>query len=293
VKTVYLARFLLLCAAALLAGACGMGVKLAYNNVAMVYDNAAPMLTWMVDDYVDMNGTQKDWVKERIARSLAWHRANELPEYRRFLEAVAEKAEGTFTPADVDSAYRELRGHYTRVAEHLLPHVADFLMQLDADQVRQLERKFAEDNRKALKEQPKGTPEERLQRRAERLFTHVEEFTGHLSAAQRKLLTDHLSRHADLTDMRMVDRRARQVATLALIRARPERERFIAELRKLMVDSDAIRRPEYRDAVQRRGEQTRDMLSELSATLSTAQRQHLQRRLRGYARDFRTLAAAT
>lgn len=287
------ARYLLLFAAALLLAACGMGVKLAYHNVGMMYENAPPMLTWMVDDYVDMTGSQKDWVKERFARTLAWHRTTELPEYRRLLEGVAEKAEEPFSAEDVAATYRELRRYYNRTAEQLLPHIADFLLQLDPEQVAQLEKKFGADNRRMARERPKGSPEEILRRRAERLFVHLEEFTGRLSAGQRRLVMEHLSRQPDLTEMRMADRRARQAATLALIRARPEREQYIAELRKLIIETDAARRPEYREALERRQAQVIGMIVALSETLTPEQREHLQRRLRGYAREIRTLSAAT
>lgn len=289
----HIARFLVLSAAALLLAACGMGVRLAYHSLPTMYDNAPPMLTWMVDDYVDMSGTQKDWVKERFARTLAWHRTTELPEYRRLLESVAEKAEEPFTAAEVSAIYRELRRYYNRTAEQLLPHIADFLLQLDGEQVAQLEKKFVEDNRKMMRERPKGAPEEVLRRRAERLFVHLEEFTGRLSSAQRRLVTEHLGRQPDLTELRMADRRARQAATLSLIRAKPEREQYIAELRKLVIDTDSTRRAEYREALDKRQAQTIAMIVALSETLSPEQREHLQRRLRGYARDFRTLAAAT
>jgi hypothetical protein len=33
--------------------------RLAYNNAALAYGNLAPMLTWMVDDYVDLDGAAR------------------------------------------------------------------------------------------------------------------------------------------------------------------------------------------------------------------------------------------
>lgn len=287
------ARFLALLAAALLLAACGMGVKLAYHSVGTMYENAPPMLTWMLDDYVDMTGSQKDWVKERFARTLAWHRTSELPEYRRLLEGVAQKAEEPFGAEDVAAVYRELRRYYNRTVEQLLPHAADFLLQLDADQVAQLERKFADDNRKVARERPRGNPEEALRRRAERAFVHLEEFTGRLSAAQKRLVMEHMSRYPDVTEMRLAERRGRQAAMLALVRARPGREQYIAELRRLIIDAEATRRPEYRAALESRQEHLVAMVAALSETLTREQREHLQRRLRGYARELRTLSAAT
>lgn len=285
------AAFLVLAAAFLLA-ACGMGVKLAYNNVAAIYENAPPMLTWMVEDYVELSGPQKHWVKERFARTLAWHRSAELPAYRRLLEGVADQAEEPFEPAQVEAVYRELRRYYDRTAEQLLPHAADFLLQLDAAQLAQLEEKFREGNRKIARERPKGTPEEVLQRRAERALVHFEAFTGTLSEAQRRLVMEHLARFPDTTAMRLADRRARQAAILEIVRARPERQRCIEQLRAVVVDA-AGRRPEYREALARRQAQAVAMIAALSGTLTREQREHLQRRLRGYAAEIRTLSAAT
>ena len=285
-------RFLLLAAAALAVAACGMGTRLAYHNVGMVYSNAAPMLTWMVDDYVDMTGAQKDWVKERLSRTLAWHRTTELPAYRRLLEGVAEKAEEPFNPDDVAGVMREMRAAYDRTATQLLPHIADFVMQLDPEQLASLEKKFAEDNRKVAKE-ARGNAEERAARRAERSLTHFEEFTGRLSPTQRRLVAEHQRAYPDITEHRLAERRVRQAETLALLRAKPDRERLIAGLRRIIIDVDSWRRPEFREVLRQREKHTVAMIVALSETLTPEQREHLQRRLRGYAAEFRSLSAAT
>jgi hypothetical protein len=289
----FAARFLLLAAVAFAVAACGMATRLAYSNVGMVYSNAAPMLAWMVDDYVDMSAAQRDWVKDRFGRALAWHRTSELPAYRRLLEGVAEKADEPFSVADVSSVWAELRAYYNRAAEHLLPHIADFVLQLDAEQVASLEKKFADDNRRVAREVGRGSAEEKLKRRAERTVVHLEEFTGHLGAAQKRLVLEHMRGYADTTEMRMADRRMRQAQTLALLRSKPDRERLVAGLRRILIDVSSWRRPEYREALQAREAQTVAMIVALSETLTAEQREHLQRRLRGYASEFRSLSAAT
>ena len=89
------ARFAAFLLAILASAGCSSSAftTLAYNNAALAYSNLGPMLTWMVDDYVDMSGQQKGWVRERLTRAMAWHRAEELPEYRRFFEWVIEKSD--------------------------------------------------------------------------------------------------------------------------------------------------------------------------------------------------------
>src|SRR5260370_35349373 len=95
-------RFLnvaVLAAAALLAAACTL-TQLAYSNVSLAYNNAAPMLSWMVADYVDMSDDQKEFVRERFDRAFAWPRAQELPEYRRFFEKCLAQPESNTSVHD-------------------------------------------------------------------------------------------------------------------------------------------------------------------------------------------------
>ena len=121
-------RNIALLTAGLLLTACGTLTKLAYSNVAFAYNQFPPMLTWMLDGYVDMSGEQKDWMRDRVARIMEWHRSHELPEYRHFLERVLVETSEPFTVAEVAQAYGDLRKHYRATLEQVLPHAADFLL---------------------------------------------------------------------------------------------------------------------------------------------------------------------
>ncbi len=284
----------LLAAAALAVAACGVTTRLAYSNLPLIYSNAAPMLTWWVDEYVDVNGNQEDWVKERLTRTLAWHRAAELPEYRKLLENVADRADRPFSEADVAAIQQDLKAAVNRATIYVLPHIADFLVQLEPEQVAQIEQRFRERNRKLAKADAEdGTGEERLQKRAKRLFPHLEEFVGPLNAAQRALVTEHLRMSIDTREERTADWRYRQMQTIALLRAKPDREKALAEMRRLLIDFESWRRPEHQQKFRARERQVAEMISKFSQTLTAEQRDQLQKRLRGYARDLRSLAAAS
>ena len=285
------ARILLIAAASLLLSACAALTKMAYSNAAMAYSNLAPMATWMVDDYVDLHGTQKDWVRERITRVMQWHRSTELPAYRRFLEHVLQESAEPFTVQEIDAAYADLRTSYHRMVEHMLPDVADFFMQLDADKVAQMEKKFAEDNRKFVRESLKGTPEDRRERRIRKLVDHLEGWLGSVSDQQKRLIEDKYLSLPDYVEERLGDRRYRQGEILSLIRARPGKEAMIAGLHKLLIDTDSWRRPEFRKRMRERDQRMFEMFAALSATFSPEQRSHLQGRIRRYVKDINTLTA--
>ena len=279
-------RFLLLACVALLLAGCATITRLAYSNATLAYSSLAPMATWMVDEYTDLSGGQKDWVRERLTRVMQWHRANELPEYRKFLEHVLAESAEPFTVQEIGAAYGDLRDHYHRMVEFLLPDAAEFLLQLDRDQVEQMEKKFDDDDRKFVRDSLKGTPADRVERRADKLVNHLESWLGTLSPEQRALVLRRLSAMPDFVEERLADRKYRQSETLRLIRARPGKEAMVAGLHRLLVDTETWRRPEFRKQMETRDQQTFSLLAALSATLSPKQRAHLQDRIREYLADI-------
>lgn len=285
-RTLHAALFVL---AALLLSACATLTKLAYSNAALAYTNLSPMMAWLVDDYVEMSGGQKDWVRDRIDRLMDWHRSQELPRYHRFLQKVLAETEEPFTVQEVDEAYRDLRLYMKRTIEQALPDVAEFMLQLDSLQVLQMEKKFAEDNRKFVRESVKGTPEERMQRRVKRFSEHMEGWLGDLTPAQRRLIADYYRGMPDHVEERLAERRLRQVETLALIRAKPSKDEMVAGLRRLMLEGDTWRRPEFQKKLDDRQRRFFELLVSLSASLDADQRSHLQKRIRGFMKDINTL----
>jgi hypothetical protein len=272
-------RYFLIALAALAAAAC----------TRLAYDNASPLLTWMVDGYVDLHHEQKDWLRKRLDRALAWHRASELPEYRRFLADIARRSEGAFTEAEVEQASLRLHADYDRVVEHILPDTADFLLSLDDRQLERLERKFAKDDEKLAQEMTEGTEEKRRVRSVKRMTESVEEWIGELDGKQRALVAAREAALPSVTDDRLAERAYRQRETLALTRTR-DRAKIIAGLHRLLVDTDSWRRAGYAAKIRTRNAATFHMIAALSTTLTARQRAHLQRRIRGYIDDIDNLA---
>lgn len=269
----------------LLAAGCSSLTRVAYNNSSIA-------AAWLVDDWFDLHDGQRAWVKERFARLLAWHRANELPEYERLLQDTAARAATRLTAEDARRVFGDMRALYHRTVLKAIPDMADFLLMVHPEQVEHLARKFEEDNARILKESVKGTPPERLAARAGRYIERIEDWTGRLTAAQRDLVRARVAATPDLAGDWMGDRRFRQAETLALLRARPSREEAIAVLTRLLVDTDSWRRPEYAAKLKERDEQVFAMIAALDATLTPEQRGRLHRRLTGYAADVAYLMVA-
>lgn len=286
------AQWLSIAAAGILVAACSF-TKLAYTNAALAYDNAAPMLTWVVGEYVDLSPTQKEWVRQRLNRAMDWHRERELPQYRAFFERVLRQAErGPIAVADIEQAHREVYARYHQALERVLPDAAELLAQLDAEQVEHLQDKLEDNDRKFIRESVKGAVDERRKRQAGKWIEHLESWIGQLDAEQRDLVLQHVRGFADLSSDRLADRRYREGEVLRLVRGRAPREEVVATLHKLFIDTQSWRREDYREKLRQRDRQAYEMLSALSATFTPAQRAHLGKRVRGYVRDINELTAS-
>lgn len=278
-------KCLWIAAAGLLLAACNF-TKLAYTNAALAYDNAAPMLTWVVDEYVDLSGSQKEWVRQRLNRAMGWHRERELPRYYAFFDRVLQKTEGPIPVSEIERAHEELRMRYNQVLERILPDAADLLLQLDAEQAQHLQDKLAEHDRKFVKEFVDANVEKRRREQARRWMEHLDTWLGGLEDAQKELVLRHVRGYADVAAERLADRRYRDAELVRIARTKPPREETIASLRRLFIDMRSWRSADYEQKLRERDRQVFQMLSELSATFAPEQRTHLARRLRTYMRDI-------
>ena len=276
-------RLLLLAALAAALAACSL--------TRIAYGNAAPLVAFSADSWFDLRTRQKDWVRERVSLAMAWHRASELPEYRAFLREALARSEDGVSEEDARWAYAKLRNYYRRAMEKMLPDMAEFLGQLDAGQAAHLEHRFAEENEKLVKESLQGTPSERSERRARRFIGYFEDWTGRLSPEQRELVAARLADIPDLSQERMADRHFRQSETLALLRGSPSHAATIEGLRRILVDTDAWRRPQYREKLEDRDRRMFALVGAIGATLDTGQREYFARELRGYLKDIDRLAS--
>jgi hypothetical protein len=82
------------------------------------------------------------------------------------------------------------------------------------------------------------------------------------------------------------------VEAIGVVRSKLPREKVVAEMRRLLIDTESWRRPEYTKKLRERDERIFEIVSELSATLTADQREHLQRKMRGYVKDISSIIAS-
>ncbi len=252
----------------------------------IAYDNADVFLRWEANSYFDFHGEQSEELDRRLAAYLGWHRAKALPQYARLAEEAAARMLRGVKREDLEWGYDAVRAQIREALAAAAAESAGLLDELGAEQIAHFEQRLADENRKFVKEQVRGTVEERQQRRVKRNVERLEDWFGSLSDAQVERVRRYGERAPFSAELRDRDRRRRQAELLAMLRAREAKRR----LAQWAVAWESGRDPVYAEASRATAAEYFDLLLDLDRTLSAEQREHAARRLRRYVELFDFLA---
>ena len=73
----------------------------ACSSTTFVYNRLDFLLPWYLNDYVDLDRSQKDDLDELLYPFLQWHRSEELPQYLKILDQIEQSLDRTMRPEDV------------------------------------------------------------------------------------------------------------------------------------------------------------------------------------------------
>ena len=272
------AVILLLCA---LVAACGGATRLAYES-----GDAWALL--MADRYLDLEGEQWKVAQGAVHRFHAWHRRAELPRYAALLHGAAGRMERGLTREDVEWGIQSVRARYAGLVDAAVRESAPVLDGLDAENVAALERRFAADDRRRIRETLSGDPAKNERARVAAIVKRLEEWTGPLSGAQEEAVRGFVRATADRPRQAHEQRQRKQRELVVLLERndaapkRPDPERLRSFFVGWEAESSAARREYHARFVQ--------LILDLDRTLTTSQRQRAIDQLRRYAEDCQQLS---
>lgn len=280
----HLGMAILLAALALL-GAC--------SAVRLTYNNADVLARFRASDYVDFTPAQAEQFKARFAALHQWHRTQELPAYVQLLRTTGDRIVKGISNEDVAWAVDNVRTRYRKMTAKAASDAAPMLVTLTADQLQQMEKKFAENNQKYAKDFLEGDPRRLQYKRTAQLEEYFRDWMGQLSDRQ----LDRLDRFADdyghMQALRLDDRKRNQQAALAILRNERDAARLAPRLAALFTNPDEGRSAEYRSAVARYETQIAALIVDMDRLLTAGQRMRAQRRALSYAEDLAALTAGS
>lgn len=278
------ARFVLVALAAALLVSCTF-TKFAYNQ-------ADTLASWWADEYVNLEGAQKDDFQKRFDRFYAWHRYEQLPDYAQFMRTARGRLADGLTRDEVLWFVDGLRTRVRTAARQAAPDAAALLATLTPAQIENLQKKWEKDNRKYVKEHKlNGTPEERQEAQAKRIVKQVKDWLAPLTNEQEQRVLVMVRELPQLDRENYQERLRRQKELLKILAHRNEdRERFTQRVTEWMVNWERGRSPDYQRQVEASWQKRADFFVAVERMLTAEQRATALTRVQGYADDFSQLA---
>jgi hypothetical protein len=252
----------------------------------VAYDNADTYLHYRANGYLDLSGKDNEELEERIDEFFAWHRKNALPQYARLADEAAKRIGKGLSRDDVAWGFDVLIAQARQSVRFAAERMAPLLDRLTPRQMANMEKRFAEDNRRFAREFLHGSEAERRKRRAKRVEERLEDWVGSLSPAQLERVRQFSERLPLSDELRDRDRKRMQAELLDMIRRREAQKR----LPDWASNWERGRDPAHVAASERFRQEYSGLLLELDKTLTAEQRSRAEAHFRRYAEDFRVLA---
>lgn len=257
-------------------------IKLAYNQLDW-------WLRWKLDAYLDLEGPQKQQLAAAVGDFHRWHRHTQLPLYADFLEQLAHQVTTEpYSRAQLDTAEARLETFYRDSAGKLADLLLPLLSELTQPQIDTLARNLQREHEKSQRKRP--TSEQKAQRTREReMRKQSRRWLGRLTAEQDQWIREWAAQIETDPAQRDRQRQLWQGHFIEALRRKPPG--YQESLRELLLDPRQLWPEDYARIQEQRRQQTQELGEKLIGSISPRQRQHLADTLRGYAADFRSLAA--
>lgn len=256
------------------------------------YNQADTAASWMVDQYFDLEGPQKQDFQKRFDRFYAWHRSEQLPEYAAFMRTARGRVQQGLAREDVLWFVEGIRARFRTAMRQAAPDAAALLATLTPAQIDTLRQKWARDNTKYLKEHKiDGAPAEREEYEARRIVKTFKEWLTPLNDEQEKRVTAMVRELPAIYQFRYSERLRRQKEFLELLSHRAEdRERFTGRVTTWLVEWNRGRTADEQKRLDAWWAKRADIFVALERSLTPEQRTASLQRMQAYADDFTQLA---
>lgn len=280
------ARQFLLVSATILVASCS-SLKLGYNN-------AEWLLTYSLDSYLDLDERQEELLRARARNLLAWHRSTQLRDYVVFLETTAGRLRNPVTADDVLEFQDQVNARMSAVSTQAAPDIAELAATLLPAQLERLSTKLASDTSKARRELVRFAGPESTEERVKHFIERSETWFGPLRPDQVKLARESFLQRPVDQEFWMAERERRQRDMVQVLRRiqseQPPQETAVRWLRDYFAQLALPGDPARRERVVAFRRMNAELTAQLLNGASPEQRAHVQKKLRGYADDFATLA---
>lgn len=264
-------------------------VLLSCTRLDLAYRNLDVLVPWSLNDYLDMNRQQKNWLNQQLKEALAWHCKTQLPGYLTWLDGIRGMVtRNQVTDQGLQERTVEARQAVARVAEQITPSAAQLLRGMDDEQVREMRQNFAKDIEERQARYVETPLAQQVFERGERMEKRLSPWFGGLNPQQKQRVASWSAQLGE-QNRAWIANRAHWQAQFSSLMDQRHQDDFEPRLGQLLKERERFWTPEYRVAFANTEAQLRSLLVDLMAQSSAEQRQRLDQRLGKVRQDFSEL----
>lgn len=261
----------------------------ACNRVDLAYRNLDVIIPWTLNDYLDMNSEQKDWLDQRLQQHLSWHCSTQLPGYLDWLDRLKQMvANNQVDDAALQARTAEARQAIAVSARQITPSAVQLLQGMSDQQVSEMNQAFAKDLRERQDKYLKPPLAQQVKQRAERMDKRLRDWLGALNQTQEQRVTAWSTALGE-QNQQWIANRAHWQSQFSAAMAQRQAPDFGKRIKTLLVDRESLWTPAYRQAFSDTEAQARHLIVDLMADSSADQRQRVLQKIDKLRSHFESL----
>lgn len=274
----YLKSLCLLLSLGVLVSACSK-TGLAYRNLDWV-------ISWRVDQYLDLDSQQKAWFKPKLQEHLAWHCSTELPRYVDWLQRTEQLVEAPEPDArQMEAQMIEAEQAFNAIVQQTNPTTVALLADLRPEQVERLYARMEKDNREDRQKFLEPPLETQISERAERLEKRLKPWFGSLNETQRARVAQWASERRDQNRL-WLENRARWQGEFRRVLDDRDAEDFAQRMSHVLENRRGGHDQQTTQAYEQSRQAMAALLSDLLAAADHRQRDQVNQRLTSIRSDL-------
>ena len=157
-------------------------------TTSFVYNRLDSLITWYVDDYVDLTSAQQSLLQQELQPALQWHRQEELQKNIALLDTMLSDVSKPVKVDEVAAWTDELMQSFRRVQLNMVDVALKFSSSLSDEQMQEFIDNVWDKHEERKDEYLSRTNEEYIEDSYDSLEGRLSEYLGRLSDEQQALL---------------------------------------------------------------------------------------------------------
>ena len=252
------------------------------SAIDFAYKNAPSFVAGEFDDAFDLTDAQSDELDDRLQQFFAWHRQQELTQYRQFLETSAATVADGIEADEVLRIGEELRQTWRRTLARAIDEIGDLALTLTPQQIDHYDEYFR-DKSAEYDDYLQMSAQQQEIFQVERQLDRLERWFGDFDDLQRERISRRLQSLPDIYPAWIRYREARHRAMVAALREASTSGLSRQQIKFIMMDDNTDYARAFEPERRAYWKAYAEMLEEISADFDESQLQYAAGRLRNYA----------